>query len=659
MKKRLILFFLLLVTASVFAQTISQKGVAYQYNGKEERTPLGNVTISYDGNQRTTISGEQDGTFSLTLTGRKMGDRIGGVTIRKREMMVFNQQSVDEWSVRKEPLRLILCNADEFERQKENLIAIGKREAKKKYDRQVADLEKQLAEGKIMLQEKDSALDKAYEELERARTHMDEYADLFARIDESEVDTLAQQAIELFNLGEVERAIQKFEEGRYMEKLDNAIKNSRQADKLKAVAEQAKERATQDSLKAVQSLKAQIEAYKLNNEWEKAGELLKGLADKSGDVEEIVNYANFCQKQNMHNEAELYFNNALIIYRRLVQQNPQTYERGLADVLNNLALLYHSIRCYKESEIAYQEVLVIRRRLAQQNPLVYEPEVAKILNNIALLYTITRRYRESEMKYKESMEIFRRLVCQNPQVYKPNVAKTLINFANLFSYTGNFEECEVMYKEALEIYNHLMQQNIQISETDFAYALRSYASFCDSTNQFKECELTYQEALGIYRRLAQENPQAYEPDVASTFNKLAALYFKTQRFQESESMCLEALEILHRLAQQNPQAYELDLVITLGNLSFYKIFFKKYAESEQYGREGLSIDSTQHWIASNLAASLLFQGKYSEAEQIYRQYKSELKEGLLDDFNKFAEAGVIPKKYEADVEKIKKMLNEE
>ena len=170
--KTLLLPLLILCCAYSNGQT-QQQGVAYRYNGKNARTPLGNVTISYDANTRTTNSAD-DGKFSLTLTGKKMGDRIGLVTVRKREMMVFNQHAVDEWSVRREPLRLILCNADEFERQKENLIAIGKREAKKKYDRQKADLEKQLAEGKIKLQEKDAALDKAYEDLERVRKHIDE-----------------------------------------------------------------------------------------------------------------------------------------------------------------------------------------------------------------------------------------------------------------------------------------------------------------------------------------------------------------------------------------------------------------------------------------------------------------------------------------------------
>ena len=85
---------------------------------------------------------------------------------------------------------------------------------------------------------------------------------------------------------------------------------------------------------------------------------------------------------------------------------------------------------------------------------------------------------------------------------------------------------------------------------------------------------------------------------------------------------------------------------------------KQFAQAEQYAREGLQVDSTQHLIYTNLAASLLFQGKYEEAEQIYRQYKEDLKDSFLDDFRQFAEAGVIPKELEAEVERIKQMLEE-
>ena len=64
------------------------------------------------------------------------------------------------------------------------------------------------------------------------------------------------------------------------------------------------------------------------------------------------------------------------------------------------------------------------------------------------------------------------------------------------------------------------------------------------------------------------------------------------------------------------------------------------------------------WTLNNLAALYRQNQQLTEAETIYRQFKDKLKEGFLDDFKQYAEAGVIPKEYEEDVEKIKKMLNE-
>jgi predicted Zn-dependent protease len=110
--------------------------------------------------------------------------------------------------------------------------------------------------------------------------------------------------------------------------------------------------------------------------------------------------------------------------------------------------------------------------------------------------------------------------------------------------------------------------------------------------------------------------------------------------------------------EASPEEMQNEYARILGNQSFHAIFMKQYAEAEQLAREGLKTDSTKHWIASNLAAALLFQGKYTEAETVYRQYKSELRDSFLDDFKQFAEAGVIPKEYEADMEKIKKLLSE-
>ena len=448
-------------------------------------------------------------------------------------------------------------------------------------------------------------------------------------------------------------------------------------------------------------------------------------------------------------ESEAMYKEALEIYRRLAQQHPQAYESGVAMTLNNLALLYSDTQRFTESEAMYEEALEIYRRLAQQNPQAYEPYVAGTLNNLAILYSDTQRFTESEAMYKEALEIRRRLAQQHPQAYEPNVAGTLNGLALLYSRTQRFTESEAMHKEALEIRRRLAQQNPQAYEPDVAATLNNLANLYYNTQRFTEGEAMYKEALEIYRRLAQHNPQTYESDVAMTLYNLAALYYNTQRFAESEAMYKEVLEIYRRLAQQHPQAYEPDMAETLysigllkgrqaqyqdaiapfeesieiyrrimkvnpaqrqwyeaylyylgplysqvgnysaayktnqeflpilkekyaaspaslrsdyagtlGSQAFHAIFMKRYQEAEQLAHEGIAVDSTQHFIYANLAAALLFQGKYTEAEKIYRQYKAELKDGFIDDFRQFAEAGVIPKECEADVERIRRMLEE-
>lgn len=102
-----------------------------------------------------------------------------------------------------------------------------------------------------------------------------------------------------------------------------------------------------------------------------------------------------------------------------------------------------------------------------------------------------------------------------------------------------------------------------------------------------------------------------------------------------------------------------------GSLSFNLLFIKKYIESEKAAIKGLRIDSSTTWIKTNLAHALLFQGKYVEAEKIYREIKDikfvqydykTLGGACLDDFKKLEEKKLIPIEYQESVEKIKSIL---
>ena len=878
----------LLGTCNMLAQSVFvQKGITFRYNGKNPRTPLGGVYVKTATSPNGVVSDENNGVFFLKLQNIKMGDRLGRATVSKKGLMVFNQQAVDEWSARKEPLKLILCDANQFQKQKNNLISIGRNQAEKKYKKRLAELEKKNKAQQLTLDEYHAKLDSINRDRDNAEKHMEEYADMFARIDESEVDTLAQRAIELFNQGQLEEAIKLFEQGNYLEKLDDALKIKTQGEKLRQKADSAVVLADKDIEEYKKNIQAQVSAYKMSNEWDKAAELLKGLADKLQTQDVIWNYAFFSQNQNQFAEAETYYkiyikkqlllsktnpqiyepdlgdsynnlanlyyvtqrfsdseqmyNSALEIYKRLAATNPQTYDPDLAMSYNNLGVLYSDTQRFTDSEQMHNSALEIRKRLAATNPQAYNPTLATSYNNLGLLYCVTQRFADSEQMYNSALEIRKRLAATNPQAYEPDLGDSYNNLGIIYHDTQRFSDSEQMYNSALEIYKRLAGANPQAynptlatiynnlgllyydtqrfsdSEQMYNFALKirkrlavtnpqaynldlamSYNTLgllYHATQRFTDSEQMYNSALKIRKRLVATNPQAYEPDLALSYNNLGLLYLDTNRFTDSEQMYNSALEIYKRLAGANPQAYEPGLAVsynTLGILyhdthrftdseqmynsaleiykrlmgensfiygqrladclfwladlqvkqekyaeaispfeqaldfykkeaeqgesidyyttimsrldqlygqekkysqayqcfkrnipllktiyrsdknnyaellksilvsqSFYSIFEKQYVEAENYSKDALEVDSTKHVVYGNLAAALLFQDKYQEAEKIYRQYKSEMKEDFLSDFEEFSKAGVIPKNREEDVEKIKQLLLKE
>ena len=408
---------------------------------------------------------------------------------------------------------------------------------------------------------------------------------------------------------------------------------------------------------------------------------------------------------HQYSDSEQMYKESLEICKKLYKNSPRFYERLTADNLYGLALLYYNINSPDESEQSYKEALVIYRRLSEDNPQVYDDIIAAILTDMANLYCLKQCYSDGERSYKEALAIFRRLSEDTPQVYDYYVVATLNNLAALYNNTKRYSESEDMYKESLEIYRRLSVDNCDLNKyhSGMSDILHNLAILYMEIQRYSESELLFQEALEIRRKLSEDNQIVYEPYLAATLYNLGNLYFfGMQRYDESEKLYKEAMEILYRLSGYNPhyeqsivvvlinmanlyfvtqnynksiEMYEESieimrnlskesiytcemLIMVLGDCSYLCLIMQEFSKAEQYAREGIEVDPTQTFFYSNLASSLLFQGKYKEAEKIYKQYKTELKDAFLSNFKQFEEAGIIPKKYKSDVEKIKQLLNE-
>ena len=727
------------------ALAIDQLGIAYRYNGKKQRSAIGGVYVKVATSPNGVVSNEPNGQFVLKLKGIGMGDPMGLATVTKKGMMVFNKEEVDRWSVQKKPLVLIVGDANEFQKQKDRLITIGRNQAEKRYKQKLAKLEAQNAKKQLSLDLYNAKLDSIEKEKSNALAHMDEYADLFARIDESEIDTVSQKAFDMFKQGHIDEAIDLFKKNEQKTKSPSIREK---AEEMLQLVDSAQTLAQRDIDEYTKQAKAYAEALKYKGEWEEAGRVLKELANALGTYEAMMGYADFARRQNQYAEAETYYKLCKDKIAPLVKTNPELYEPQLAKVYINLGVVYYCTKRFNESEQMHKAALQIRKRLADANPQAHEPDLAVCYKHLGLLYFETQRYAESEQMHKAALQIRKRLADANPQTYESDLADNYNNLACLYRATQRYAESELLSKTAMAIYKRLADANPQACKPDLARSYNNLANLYSDTQRFTESEKMYKDALDIFKRLTEFNPQAYEPDLAATYYNLANLYSKTQRYDESEQMHKATIAIYERLHEGAPQQYQSRLakgyfdygmamlnnnksneaiepverslklckdmmndkpdtalyaanlsclvglhntnkdyataytynkellpllkdnyseeavkwkVVYSGQLlsqSFYANVLGKFEEGELHSLEALKVDSTQHLAYTNLAAAYLLQGKYQAAEKLYRQYKRELKEGFLSDFDELAKAGVIPAERKADVEKIKKMLNE-
>ena len=554
---------LLLVATSYItnALAIDQLGIAYRYNGKKQRTPIGGVYVKVATSPTGVVSDEQNGQFVLKLDGLGMGDPIGLTTITKKGMVVLNKDEVDRWSVQKKPLVLILCDANEFQKQKDRLMAVGRNQVEKKYKQELAKIDAQNDKKQLTLEQyyaKHESIDK---EKMHALAHMDEYADLFARIDESEIDTVSQKAFDLFKQGYINEAIDLFKKNEQKAKM---LSIRGKAENMRQQVDSVQSLMQTDIDENTKNAKAYIEVLKYKGEWEEAGRVLKELADALGTFEAIWDYAEFARQKNQYAEAETYY--------KLCKDKIAT--------------------------------------LVKTNPELYEPQLAEVSINLGKIYYCTKRFNESEQMYKTAIAIYERLYEGAPQQYQSRLA-------------------DGYYWYGMSMIN---------------------------SNKYHDAIGPFERSLKFRKDMT--NDETGKSLYVLNLSCLVVLYGNDKDYATAYTYNKELLPLLKTNYGEDADKWKTEYQGKLISQSFCANVLGKFGEGELHSLEALKVDSTQHLAYTNLAAAYLLQGKYQDAERLYRQYKSEFKDGLLSDLDELAKAGVIPSERMADVEKIKKMLNE-
>lgn len=700
MKKFFCLSLLLLTTITLSAQTqqgyVKTKGrLVGGKHVKGQGLPGASVKIQ-KGN--TVVVRNTDGSFSFVIPSQTFV--IQSIKKNGYQLVDADQTSKPFWH----SVNPIIIVMETPEQQLQDKLD-AERKLRRTLQQQLQKREEEIDEMNVSIVEKQQLIEELYQNQQNNDKLISDMAMEYAQMDYDQMDELNQRISDAIINGRLTEADSLLRSKGDISTRAAEVKRARQIEE-KEESELAERREKLAASKAGTQKKLEdiaADCYKrfnickLENKYDSAAyyiTLRSDLDDDNADWQHDA--ALYFHKQNSYQEALTYYTRTLRLYRQMSADHPHTYEPFVARTLNNIAIVLTKIGQMEDAEKAYLSALDISTQLANDNPQDYESDVATTLNNLAIWYFNENNLEKSEQMYIEAVKIRRNQVDREQQGIRLELAATLNNLGNLYLSAGKLDESISCYEEALSSLKSQYAANEETYLPDIAAIMNNLATLYYRTGQLNVCEQMYDEVIESYCELIKKNPLAYEPylsevvlnvkkvfsakeeqsllakthlfkhlaenlpvyrrEHASALNSLAVYYDNVKKHSESEDAYKDALDIYRQLYSEKPEIYKALVARGLSNLSYHYLLTQDNEKAEQFANAGLEADGSAHYIYTNLAMSLLLQGKSQEANDIYIRYRTLLKNDFLEDMNHFESLGLIPEDRKNEIEQLKRLL---
>lgn len=324
-------------TITHLSAQVEQKGIVFEYQGEQPKTPLSAVSIA--AKDAGNVMSEGDGTFTLQFRTLHPGSDIQMRRIEKSGYEVMNQEIIEQFRVGgkdSRPIQVVMCSKVRLQQLRDSYRSV----ASKRYEQQLklseAEAEKLRQEGKLKEEEFNARLDALEEEYEDKLTKLENYIDKFARIDLSEVDTYEQQIVGLVQEGKFDEAIALYDQQDFPGKIKQSREARQKLVEMKTTIAQAELAQAEENQRLRQSIDRQITLLRMaggEENLKKVHELYHQvyLADTT-HVQSRIEYANSLLRYGLLDDA------IQIIKAGIASE---TNELHLGRMWNNLFLLYY------------------------------------------------------------------------------------------------------------------------------------------------------------------------------------------------------------------------------------------------------------------------------------------------------------------------------
>ena len=222
-----------------------------------------------------------------------------------------------------------------------------------------------------------------------------------------------------------------------------------------------------------------------------------GIADLEARF--LVTGGKAIHQMRMVNKAEKTPKEAELILKELSEKNESNLPL-LAEVLNELAVLYMDVKMNDEAEKYLQQALEVERRAGRKEKL------AEILYNAGVFYTRAEKFEMAERFYKECEEILIKLSEQD-RGFIPQLGTLFNDMGVLYRKLSKFEKSEEYHREALTIFDALSNED----EKWLKYVADTYnhmGALCSDIMRFDEASKYYSVARKLYDEIEKKYKKA-------------------------------------------------------------------------------------------------------------------------------------------------------
>ncbi|MEM6785773.1 MAG: tetratricopeptide repeat protein, partial [Bacteroidota bacterium] len=201
---------------------------------------------------------------------------------------------------------------------------------------------------------------------------------------------------------------------------------------------------------------------------------------------------------------------AVALYQRLAQRNPDAFEPVLAMSLNNLGIRFSNLGRREDALQATEQAVSIRRRLAQRNPDAFEPNLAMSLNNLGGNYSSLGRREDALQATEQAVAIRRRLAQRNPDAFEPDLGNALWTLGNVFNAFDQHESALDPLSESLRLLLPHFERLPPARARQMQGTLQAYVQACQGAGQEPDPSLLAP-FVAFMQQLQEQAPPPDEP----------------------------------------------------------------------------------------------------------------------------------------------------